>query len=592
MQNNQAENAEQLVRNILKQYPNEPNSLHLLGLILKHLGQFEEAINLLQKAISHGTNALAIQNSLGSTYYAQGNHPEALAIYDEILRQQPNHLDALYNSALAAIALDKPNTALEKALHGAKTHPDHIKFIYLEAQALALTGQIEAAVTKYKKLLSKAPDYFQATYSFALLLRENGRFEEAKSYILQATKLQPKSKEAWFMLANLHYQIGEAEEADIAFRRLLTLDPTHVEAHRLLNNLYFEFGYTDKFAKSFSIGIQHAPTSIPIRLAQIDSLLQAERYQDCANAIKQAEQVTGNHASLMVRSGMLKAKQNDFHSAVELLEKAHELAPDIPTIAITLARYMISASRENDALSVLDTAEKLSPFDQNLWALRGTAWHLMGDHKKADWLFGYDRFVDVRTIHTPDGYTNIQEFLEHLTNHLETLHTTQHAPIDQTLRNGTQTVGQLFDHNDPILQLYKHALNDTVKYFIDTLPTDSEHPFLKRNTGAFRFSSSWSVRLTKTGFHVSHVHPAGWLSSAFYVAFDKSTVSDDPKKPDGWLHFGVPGLALPGRDISPARLVKPEPGLLALFPSYCWHGTHPIANEGMRLTAPFDVIPI
>ncbi|MCK0069233.1 2OG-Fe(II) oxygenase family protein [Kordiimonas laminariae] len=592
LQNNQIVHSEKLVRDLLNQYPNEPNSLHLLGLIYKKNNQFDAAVSSLEKAIQNGADTIAVSNSLGSTYYAQGNYKKALDTYDKVLSAQPHHADALYNSALTAIALNEGNTALNYAQTGIINYPNDPKFKYIEAQALGQTGQIDAAIEKYEYLLELNLYDFQTLYALAVLLRENGRFEEAKKYILIATRALPKSKEAWFVLANIHYQLGEAEEADIAFRRVLTLDPIDTETHQLLNNLYFEFGYNDKFAKSFAIGIAQAPTSIPLRITEIDALLQAERYDECAAALKKAEKDLGTQAVLKARFGTLCARKKDLEGAVDYLETAHQLSPEDPAIATSLARYMIGIGKDTEALDILDTAEKTTPFDQNLWALRGTAWTIMGDHKKADWLFGYDRFVTARHINLPAGYLEPEEFLNDLTNQLNTLHTAQNAPINQTLKHGTQTIGQLLEHDVAIIQSYKQALQSTVQDIINALPNDDEHPFLKRKTGAFRFSASWSVKLTQTGFHISHVHPAGWLSSAFYVAFDKSTVSDDPSRPDGWLHFGVPGIDLPGKEVPPARLVKPEPGLLALFPSYCWHGTNPIVGNGVRLTAPFDVLPI
>jgi hypothetical protein len=39
--------------------------------------------------------------------------------------------------------------------------------------------------------------------------------------------------------------------------------------------------------------------------------------------------------------------------------------------------------------------------------------------------------------------------------------------------------------------------------------------------------------------------------------------------------------------------VRPEPGLLALFPAYLWHGTVPFSGDpdDTRLTIAFDVVP-
>jgi hypothetical protein len=38
-------------------------------------------------------------------------------------------------------------------------------------------------------------------------------------------------------------------------------------------------------------------------------------------------------------------------------------------------------------------------------------------------------------------------------------------------------------------------------------------------------------------------------------------------------------------------VLKPEPGLLVLFPSWLWHGTRPFHGNGTRLTIAFDLVP-
>jgi hypothetical protein len=99
----------------------------------------------------------------------------------------------------------------------------------------------------------------------------------------------------------------------------------------------------------------------------------------------------------------------------------------------------------------------------------------------------------------------------------------------------------------------------------------------------------WSVRLRPHGFHVNHYHPEGWISSACYLQLPPAVAH---KGGEGWLKFGEP--AFPTRPVlGPEYFVKPEPGLLALFPSYMWHGTVPFAGEPdeTRLTIAFDVVP-
>ena len=97
-----------------------------------------------------------------------------------------------------------------------------------------------------------------------------------------------------------------------------------------------------------------------------------------------------------------------------------------------------------------------------------------------------------------------------------------------------------------------------------------------------RFSGSWSVRLPGAGYHSNHIHPAGWLSSAFYV-----TLPPAGEGRAGWLKLGEPQAEL-GIDLAPFRHVEPRPGRLVLFPSTMWHGTVPF-EAGERMTVAFDV---
>jgi tetratricopeptide (TPR) repeat protein len=585
------DDAEQLVRSLLIKFPTEANSLHLMGLILKAKGDLQGAHSSLLSALRNGADAIAINTAIGSLFYAQKEYDKALSIYNEVLSKVPEHADALYNSSLCAIALGNGQDALAKSQKGAKKYPQAIQFRYTLARAHELLGNISSAEEAYREALELNPQYFHATYSYGLLLRQQGRLEEARDIMKRATNVQPKAIDAWYVLANICYQLGQSEDAIAAFEKVLSINPAHVEAHRFLNNLYHEFGYEDKFATSFQVGVKADPSSIPMRLTQIDALLEAERYDECSDAIENANNFVGNHAIFNARKGTLAARRGDLDRAVFHMEKACELDANDVASATSLARFLIGLCREEKALDILDNIEHLSPFDQNLWALRGTAWTLMGENKKADWLFGYDCLVRAEVLEVPEGFSALEDFLFELQQRLEELHTTKNAPINQTLRNGTQTIGRLFDHKDTILSSYKNVLIKKITDIVSDLPDDATHPFLSRNTGKIDIATSWSVRLTKEGFHISHVHPVGWLSSAFYVAFDQGTVGDNVNDPAGWLHFGVPGIDLPGRKVEPARLIRPEPGLLALFPSYCWHGTYPIENEGMRLTAPFDVVP-
>jgi len=88
---------------------------------------------------------------------------------------------------------------------------------------------------------------------------------------------------------------------------------------------------------------------------------------------------------------------------------------------------------------------------------------------------------------------------------------------------------------------------------------------------------------------VNHVHPRGWISSAYYVAVPD--VFEDAVAKQGWIKFGEPAAEF-GASFAPRRTIQPKPGRLVLFPSYMWHGTVPFHSPQSRITIAFDAVPV
>jgi hypothetical protein len=243
---------------------------------------------------------------------------------------------------------------------------------------------------------------------------------------------------------------------------------------------------------------------------------------------------------------------------------------------------LLRAGRIAEAVAALDR-----PLEGDgaaaFWPYASIAWRLAGD-PRSEWLEGdSDRLVSVFDL-TPD-LTGIGE----LEASLRRLHDSGGEYLDQSVRGGSQTDGPLFTRIDSHIRVLRSAIVRAVKRHIEQLPPfDARHPLLGKTRGRrLRFSGSWSVLLRDGGHHSNHVHPEGWISSAFYVALPKR--AEDGDQHAGWLTLGEPQKEL-GIDLPPLRYVEPRVGQLVLFPSWMWHGTVPF-QEGERLTAAFDVRP-
>jgi hypothetical protein len=202
-------------------------------------------------------------------------------------------------------------------------------------------------------------------------------------------------------------------------------------------------------------------------------------------------------------------------------------------------------------------------------------------------LYDYDRLVRVYDLAPPRGFGSIAEFNAALETSLMARHRLARQPFDQSMRSGTQTTGNLVAAPDTAIQAALAAFLEPIADYRARLGDADSHPLSVRNHGETRYQGCWSVRLKAEGFHVNHIHPEGWLSSAYYVSVPGE--AEDPGRQDGWIKFGEPRMPVPGA--GPDLTVQPRAGRLVLFPSYMWHGTMAIHGREPRLTMAFDVVP-
>jgi len=227
--------------------------------------------------------------------------------------------------------------------------------------------------------------------------------------------------------------------------------------------------------------------------------------------------------------------------------------------------------------------------DQRNLAFRGLCWRLAGDRRAAN-INDYERFVKRYEIPVPAGYSDIRAFNRALVGALEPLHKAQaQHPLNQTLRGGTQTHGNLFERKIREVQQARASIEQCIHRYIEEMDDDLEHPFLSRKRERFRFSGSWSCRLGQQGFHTNHIHMEGWISPSYYVS--PPDVDGEGDGHAGWIRFGETNINLGEREHI-GKILQPKEGHLVLFPSYMFHGTVPFPSNEVRTTIAFDVMPV
>ncbi len=329
------------------------------------------------------------------------------------------------------------------------------------------------------------------------------------------------------------------------------------------------------------------PGSPVLSLGRGDFFLKTQHYE-------QAREAYGRVAAqdpeiFMAFDGLALAETylRNYEAAIAAHETSLRLNPDNPNAWCNYAMTLLGAGEAARAVKACEEALKRDPHHQNSLALLGTAYRMLGDGRD-DTLNDYERFVQVFEIDTPQGYPDIENFNHDLNDYLDRLHRDKRECLDQTLRGGTQTLDNIFGAGHTPVEALRARIDEAVAAYIARMKEDAKHPLLGRRAREFQYSGSWSSRLHDCGFHINHVHPKGWISSAYYVALPETVLDADGKQ--GWIKFGEPGIETPLKDTI-RRTIQPGIGRLVLFPSYMWHGTVPFHSQAARTTIAFDVTP-
>ena len=327
------------------------------------------------------------------------------------------------------------------------------------------------------------------------------------------------------------------------------------------------------------------PDSQGLRLTKARLLTSAHLPREALAAIDEGLGISQTAPALLAAAATI-ALEFDGFRAMDYARRLQKVGPQNRATQVALGNALLATGGAQEALAIAESLHVSDPFDGRALAMKADALRILGDPRYRE-LLDYQHLIRVEPIDVPPGWVGLDAYLAELVADLERSHTLHAHPLGNSLREGSQI--QLAPQKSPFasIRAFPEAIDGPIRRYMQAIGAGDD-PMRKRNAGGYRLSGIWSVRLRPHGFHVNHYHPQGWISSACYLHLPSAV----ERGGEGWLKFGEPAFETSPR-LGPEYFVKPLPGLLALFPSYMWHGTVPFAGgpADTRLTMAFDVVP-
>jgi tetratricopeptide (TPR) repeat protein len=488
----------------------------------------------------------------------------------------PDDVDELDDLARAALAEGEEERALQPLVRAAQRADRDARLWQWVGLLERSLDRHRQAIPAFDRAARTAPGDAGIAHGRARIALEAGL--PAVPLFELASRLAPNDAGVLLGRAAARFATGDATTAIAELDGLVAANPGWIEGHDTLAQLQALTGNLAVAGESYERALARDPRYAPLWHALVAMYVRSENHAAALDAIGRARRCLVGTPELDANEAICRSELGDLAGADRFFS-----LPTLNGMAGMAVWRVRQALRKGDvagAAAVLD--RDLDPADSSLWPYASIVWRLAGD-PRAHWLDGDERLVSV--IDLDDALPE----LDRLATVLRGLHRAQAAHLDQSVRGGTQTDGPLLSRIEPEIERLRARIVHAVERHVAQLPPiDARHPTLRwRRDRPVRFAGSWSVRLAGQGHHANHVHPHGWLSSAFYVSLPDEIERSASRA--GWLTLGQPQAAL-GLDLPPTRVIAPRPGRLVLFPSTMWHGTVPFA-AGERLTVAFDVAP-
>jgi tetratricopeptide (TPR) repeat protein len=285
-----AQRAESLSRERLGQNPHSVEHLRLLARALTVQSRFDEAEQILRRALGLRSDAAPLHEDLGEVHAMQRRFEEAVASFQTALRLDPRLPLARkkLGQALAALGRgDEADAALE-----AWFEQDPARMQVALALDHLRAGRKDEAVATLRKVLRENPDNVDALHTLAQAWwGDEERVSDIEALLRKATDLAPGLVEAWIMLGLLLHQTEQPQEAIACYQRAAEIEPENPLVWSGLGADYALIGDMEKSAAAYARSVALQPGQSGIHMSYAHALKslgrQAEALREYRAAIAQ-----------------------------------------------------------------------------------------------------------------------------------------------------------------------------------------------------------------------------------------------------------------------------------------------------------------
>ena len=346
-----------------------------LARLAMRLGWTKEARTHLEILLREKPNQGDLECLFGQCQEEAGEYPQAVASYEDAVRDDPHQLEAYLRLALLyQYRLDQPEKA-GRVFDELVRNNSRSSEAYLAALQGMTYGSLPEAGRDLQRARELAPEDGHVLLATAELERRRGRYEEARRFLKQGRAREPGNLTMHINLARLERERGHPQDAVACLRQGLQALPNQPDLMLLLTETLLDVG--DEPAAEEVIQRLRRPGSPPGLAHYLNGRFQMHRKQ-WLQAIQTMEEVIASPdraSALASRASLFLARccepVGDSIRQLAALRRAVALDKSSASARLALAEVLQRNGRIEDALEQYREVVTMGQAPEESWVLLG-----------------------------------------------------------------------------------------------------------------------------------------------------------------------------------------------------------------------------
>ncbi|MFT4928248.1 MAG: tetratricopeptide (TPR) repeat protein [Phenylobacterium sp.] len=294
----------------------------------------------------------------------QGHLNQAAENLDQLLAQNPGHIEGIYCLAVCQRKQHKHHQAMENLDQVLVKVPDHARAHQEQGYIHQALGNTANAIAAFEQAVALNPALFG---SWRVLADEPdyAKRQEAKQHVDWLASQPP----ALVSVSSLIYQ-KQLHRAEWLCRHFLKDNPHHPDAMRLLAELATKFQILDDAEFLLASCLQFEPNYKRARLEYVHVLHKRQKFHQALEQTKILLDSDPNNLNFKISLGNAQQATGDFAAAITTFESVLHHNPDNYSIQLTLGHALKTMGRVEDAIKAYRNSYQIkADFGDAFWSL-------------------------------------------------------------------------------------------------------------------------------------------------------------------------------------------------------------------------------